>query len=174
MNSLSKISDDSIVFIDSNILTYHLLGDEVFGDECGRFLLRIEAGRLIGVINSIVISEVLYNFIRAEVAEKYDKGYRAVGRYIKENPKVLREVNPTPVNELLAMQNLFMLESSKDYVVNTIPMYISSYNLLSNDLIIASTMKENRITDIATNDSDFERIEGIKVWKPYQEEAVRG
>ncbi len=112
MNRLSGIPDDSIVFIDSNILTYHLLGDEVFGDECERFLLRIEAGGLLGVINSIIISEVLYNFIRAVIAEKYSKSYRAVGRYIKENPKVLREVNPAPVSKLFTMQNLFMLEPS--------------------------------------------------------------
>lgn len=166
MSSLSEIPGDSIVFVDSNILTYHLLGDEVFGDECERFLLRIEAGELLGVINSIVISEVLYNFVRAEIAEKYGKGYRTVGRYIKENPKVLMEANPAPVSKLLAMQNLFMLEPSKNYVVDKIPKYTTSYNLLSNDLIIASTMKENNITNIATNDPDFEGVEGIKVWKP--------
>jgi predicted nucleic acid-binding protein len=142
------------------------LGDEVFGDECESFLLRIEAGGLLGVVNSIVISEVLYNFLRAEMAEKYGKSYRAVGRYIKENPKVLREVNPAPVSKLFAMQNLFTLEPSKNYVVDKIPKYTSSYNLLSNDLIIALTMKENHITDIATSDPDFERVEGIKVWKP--------
>ena len=166
MNRLSNIPDDTIVFIDSNILTYHLLGDAVHGDECERFLLRIEAGELLGVINSIVISEVLYNFTRAVIAEKYDKSYRAVGRHIKENPTVLREVNPTPVSKLIAMQNLFILEPSKNYISDKIPKYTSSYNLLSNDLIITSTMKENHITNIATNDSDFERVDFLKVWKP--------
>jgi predicted nucleic acid-binding protein len=36
----------------------------------------------------------------------------------------------------------------------------------SNDAIHATTMKRYGITNIATNDPDFERVSGIKVWKP--------
>lgn len=40
------------------------------------------------------------------------------------------------------------------------------YSLLSSDAYIASFAKRYGITNIATNDSDFERVEWIKVWKP--------
>ena len=40
------------------------------------------------------------------------------------------------------------------------------YLLLSNDATHVATMKTHEISDIATNDPDFERAEGIKVWKP--------
>jgi len=40
------------------------------------------------------------------------------------------------------------------------------YSLLSSDAYIASFAKRYGMTNIATNDSDFERVEWIKVWKP--------
>ena len=40
------------------------------------------------------------------------------------------------------------------------------YSLLSSDAYIASFAKRYGITNIATNDSDFERVEWLKVWKP--------
>ena len=40
------------------------------------------------------------------------------------------------------------------------------YSLLSSDAYIASFAKRYGITNIATNDSDFEQVNGIKVWKP--------
>jgi predicted nucleic acid-binding protein len=35
---------------------------------------------------------------------------------------------------------------------------------LTNDAINAATMEINKINSIATNDRDFERVEGVKVW----------
>lgn len=40
------------------------------------------------------------------------------------------------------------------------------YSLLSSDAYIASFAKVYGITNIATNDPDFERVDGLKVWKP--------
>ncbi len=40
------------------------------------------------------------------------------------------------------------------------------YGLLSNDAIHVATMTQHGITNIATNDPDFERVEGLTVCKP--------
>ena len=42
--------------------------------------------------------------------------------------------------------------------------YVSRYALLTNDALNAATMKVNEIDSIATNDKDFERLAGVKVW----------
>jgi len=44
--------------------------------------------------------------------------------------------------------------------------YSKKYGLLSNDAIHVATMTQRGITNIATNDPDFERVEGLTVWKP--------
>ena len=39
-------------------------------------------------------------------------------------------------------------------------------NLLTNDSLIVSSMREHGLTFLATNDADFERVAGITVFKP--------
>ena len=41
-----------------------------------------------------------------------------------------------------------------------------AYYLLTNDSLNLYIMKVNGIRDIATNDSDFEQVDWITVWKP--------
>jgi len=40
------------------------------------------------------------------------------------------------------------------------------YDLLLSDAIHAATCKIYAISDMATNDADFDRVDFIKVWKP--------
>lgn len=60
---LSSIPYGEKVFIDSNILTYHLLNDPVYGMRCKDFIKRTEYNKFVGFISPIIISEVLFNFI---------------------------------------------------------------------------------------------------------------
>jgi predicted nucleic acid-binding protein len=41
------------------------------------------------------------------------------------------------------------------------------YSLLATDAYIVSFAKSYNISNIMTNDSDFENVEWLKVWKPY-------
>jgi len=40
------------------------------------------------------------------------------------------------------------------------------YRLLISDAVHITTMKTRGIVDLASNDSDFERVPGINLWKP--------
>ena len=44
--------------------------------------------------------------------------------------------------------------------------YSKKHCLLSNDAIHVATMKKYEVTNIATNDGDFERVGWIKGWNP--------
>ena len=41
-----------------------------------------------------------------------------------------------------------------------------NYDLLLSDAIHAATCKIYAISDMATNDADFDRVDFIRVWKP--------
>jgi len=41
-----------------------------------------------------------------------------------------------------------------------------AYGLLTNDSIILAVMSRYRITHLASNDRDFERVPGIRLWRP--------
>jgi predicted nucleic acid-binding protein len=43
------------------------------------------------------------------------------------------------------------------------------HRLLSNDALHLAVMQIEAITDLVTNDRDFDRVVGIRVWKPASE-----
>ncbi|MGB2842090.1 MAG: PIN domain-containing protein [Halobacteriota archaeon] len=53
-----------------------------------------------------------------------------------------------------------------EYMCKELVEFITKYSLLPNDAIYVATMKGHGITNIATNDPDFERVGWLKVWKP--------
>ena len=65
--------------------------------------------------------------------------------------------------ELIKNFNLGLLEGSlfPDFVVLS-----RRYSLMAADAIHLSMMRLNEVTNIATNNNDFERVEGITQWKP--------
>jgi len=40
------------------------------------------------------------------------------------------------------------------------------YRLLAMDSAHLAIMKRNQLTNLATNDADFERVADLKIWKP--------
>jgi len=56
---------------------------------------------------------------------------------------------------------------SIDYSISKIALDLSKeYHLFPRDALHAACCKAYGITNIATNDADFERVEWLKVWKP--------
>jgi len=44
--------------------------------------------------------------------------------------------------------------------------YRADYGLLTGDSMILAVMERYKLIHLATNDPDFERVPGIKVWRP--------
>jgi len=74
------------------------------------------------------------------------------------------------VTPFLAAEN--MMNMNLEIVNLLVPMFVvvlesmKRYRLMSNDAIHVATIKKHGISNIATNDPDFERVEWLKVWKP--------
>lgn len=87
--------------------------------------------------------------------------------YLKKNWNIVKELNKAQIaiDIIKQIENLRIVELNKAIFDQAFD-YSKKYGLLSNDAIHAATMHINQIKTMATNDSDFERIEWIKVWKP--------
>lgn len=161
---LKDIHSGSKVFIDSNIITYHLSGHSIFGGACRNFLKGVERGEYESYVNDVVLSEVLSNFIKSELFRlKGIKPHRVV-REMKREPSLIGLVNFDSVTKLFASLGVEIIPI--EYKCRELVEFISRYSLLPNDAIHVATMKQRGIINIATNDPDFKRVEWIKVWKP--------
>ena len=152
------------VFVDSNIFIYHFLD---ISDQCTAFLERIDSHEICGFTSTIVMAEVLHKLMIAEIAENYKMNRREVNQFIKRCPSVISELERCEIAirkisefdiEILPIMSGVILESRN---------LRYEHKLMTNDSINLFLMKLTGLEDIASNDSDFDRVPWIKVWKPY-------
>ncbi len=136
------------VFIDSNVIVRHLSGDF----KAKKIIDMVESGEIKGLINQIVVSEVLFVYIRLKTGKP--------SRYLKNNPDMLMKLNLDPVFEVLS---IFTELPSSNEVSMLFHEMLKKYGLLPNDALIAATCKHYGIKKIATFDEDFKNVDFLEV-----------
>ena len=134
------------VFIDSSVFL-----DFLEGKEKAKTILEEYSG-LEGCINSIVFSEVLYVYIKAETEMK---SYE-----LKKHPELVKSVELKEIEDLLGRYRTLDVGEA---VQSKADVLIKKYGLLPNDALIAATCKHYDIRKIATFDSDFDRVDFLEV-----------
>jgi len=163
LGELSALLSGEKVFIDSNILTYHLLNDPVHGKRCKEFIGRVENRDFEGFISPIIVSESLFNFIKANIVKEYRIKPKAVVSFLKANPKAISKIDIGSASDIF---RVFCILPLSEFEVEECYKAIKGHALLTNDAFHVATMKRHGITNIATNDPDFKRVDWLKVWKP--------
>ena len=167
---LSNLAADERIFIDANIFIYNALDDSHYAESCSDFLKQVETNKLKGVITPHVMDEVLFKILIAEASQHIEKftlpnlkkelkssGFSSkVYKPVKEYSDYLTE---------LTYGGLEILTVNGGIVGRSIDLGLQ-YGLLTTDAIHLSTMKQYGIVNIATNDSDFEKVMSIKTYKP--------
>jgi predicted nucleic acid-binding protein len=163
---LSKVERNSVIFIDANIFLYNISMHQVHGDNCKAFLNRIEKGELSGKTNVIVLNELLHKLILGEVSLKYNITLSQSAGYIKKNPDILSSLDAYDIiDDTGNIPNLEVIGISPD-IFNSAKEYMKKFKLMTNDAIHVATCKFYNIVDIATNDTDFQRVHFLISWNP--------
>ena len=165
-NFLNDLPDGTIVYVDSNIFIYDATDHPKYAASCSLFLDRVESGEITGVTSILSINEIVHKLSIIELSTKLKKKPALIIPLIKKDPSLLDNLE-TP---FLAAENIMNMNLE---IINLfVPIFIAALEfmkrnrLMSNDAIHVATMKRYGITNIATNDPDFERVGGIMVWKP--------
>lgn len=161
--SLEEVLPGTAIFVDTNILIYHLLDDELYGASCRNFLNRIEEKELYAFTSPIVIAETLFIYLRFWIIKHKKISPKKVLEYIKKNRELINEVNFLKPQTLFTIFEILPITTD---IINISYQMIKLYNLLPNDAINLALIKHHHLSAIATYDEDFDDIEGIKVLKP--------
>lgn len=164
---LSSIPSQEKVLFDTNILVYSALDHPLYGESCTQAFHRVETGALEGYVPPIVLTELLHRLMLAEVIKKERaRNTREVLELLKEDKSIIPSLTICwDELERLYAAGFTVLEDRSGIFKDAL-LVSRRYSLFSNDAYIASFARRYGILNIATNDSDFERIDWIKVWKP--------
>jgi predicted nucleic acid-binding protein len=160
---LEEVPDGIRIFVDTNILIYHLLDDDLYGASCRAFLQRVEARSVTAFTSPIVAAETLFVYLRAWIITNKNIAPKGVLRYLKRHRAVVQEVDFQKPHALLALFRVLplsraVLQTSYDLMLHS--------HLLPADAVDAALMQRHHLSALATRDDDFDHIEGFEVFKP--------
>lgn len=167
MESLTNIPDNISVFIDANIFIYHFCGSRTeLSNLCSDFLVKVEKEQIQAITSTLVLAEVLHRAMIFEAISKTGLPPNGAMNKLKKNPTFLKSLD-----RYLEIPNI-ITDIGIQIVSISLPTIIESsewrkrYGIMVNDSIILAAMKHYKTRHLVTNDSDFDNISGIIVWKP--------
>lgn len=161
--ALTDVAPGSAVFVDANILVYHFAGRS---PNCTAFLRRIEAGELRGFTGQVGVLEVAHRLMMLEAAGRglASKGNPAtiVGR----RHDLVRELSKYYFSALaIAEFGIEVLSLPPDFLTAS-QEFRQGYGLLVNDSLVAMHMRQAGLSVLASADSAFDRVTGIRRFAP--------
>jgi len=160
---IKLIPAQASVLIDANIFIYHLGG---LSTECTDFLRRVARGEFEAHVTTIVIAEVLH---RRMLGEAVGKGIVSQGQALKKlkaDSKVITHLTDyiTDLETILKLPLTIIEATASD--IQASHSLRQSHGLFVNDSINLACAQRLGIEHIATRDSDFTGVTGLKVWMP--------
>ncbi|MCI0694216.1 PIN domain-containing protein [candidate division KSB1 bacterium] len=161
--TLEQVPSERMLFIDANILIYHFTQQSL---SCSKLLRRCQDSEVSGFTSVVCVAEMLHRLMLAEAMQKgYVTPPNAL-RKLKENPKIVKKLDRYQEAPKRLLEMKITLLSATPEIVLRSKAIRKRYGLLTNDSLIITTMKMNRIKLLASNDGDFENISGIQLFKP--------
>ena len=161
--TLDDIPAGEPVLVDTNVFVYAFTKKSA---RCLSLVQRCRAREVDGTVSTHTLSEVCHRTMLAEAAELL-KRQQISAKFLKGKPELFGSLRrySSFVENLVRWSNLAIVQPSAEHFLRS-QWIRDRYGLLTTDSINLCLMLEYNITAIATNDSDFERIEGIQVYKP--------
>jgi predicted nucleic acid-binding protein len=128
-------------FVDSNVFVYHLAADPRHGDRATKILASIEEGER-GATSTLVVTQVC-SYLKWKKREPVIPVYLFLLKKLTSLEKI--ETSILDFEQARGMQE----GSGLDWRA-------------WDDILIAAQMKRTRISEIYSNDADFDKISGIK------------
>lgn len=162
-SALPHLPAHSFIVIDANIFLYGLSGQST---ECRQFLDRALREEVTGIALFETVNEVTH---RLMLAEALSKGLitRGAAQQLRGKFGLIHGLTDywKSVERLLALNLLFV--PVNEPILRGAYAERKAAGLLTNDSMIVSSMREYGVSFLASSDTDFERVAGITVFKPY-------
>jgi predicted nucleic acid-binding protein len=154
------------VFFDANILHYALVPTTPFSELVYPLMDRLSAGEITGVVSVQVLADVQHKTMMSLLASQFQLSRIKLVGWAKKHPAELRTL--TGLSEAIqllrsAAVKVLPLDAA---ALDEAARISTQYGLLTNDAVIVALMERHGISNLATNDDDFDRVPGITVWKP--------
>ncbi len=156
----------SSVFLDANTLVYALTNHAKYGPPCIALLDRIARNELAGFTSTHMLSEAAHRLMTLEAIALQSWPQAGIALRMRNHPAVVQCLTSfRPSIESIPTQGVQLLIVDPAHVLQALAISQQT-GLLHNDALIVVVMQHYGLTNIASVDSDFDRVPGITRYAP--------
>jgi predicted nucleic acid-binding protein len=159
------VTGDS-VFLDANTLVYHFGLHPGFGIACNELLSRIEQQDLFGYTSTHVLSELAHRLMMVEASAIPGWTASKIKLRLRQHPAALSNLTQFRVAIEAILKSRIAVLSIAPPLVAAASVISQQYGLLSNDALIAAVMQNQGLNNLASSDTDFDRVPCITRYAP--------
>jgi predicted nucleic acid-binding protein len=161
----NELPEGKKVFVDANIFLFNALDDPRYGELSTQFLEKIERGEIKALTNVLVLNEVAFKILMAELSNYSEKINIWIAKKLLKS-KETAENAYKPVKKYLTylkgLEWLEIIEITPKIAFSSVELG-ERYGLLPSDSFHLATMKELGMKFIVTDDTDFIRVDWATV-----------
>lgn len=165
--TFAKIANGTDVFVDANVFVYTFAPEPQLGPPSAQLLERIEHQELRGFTSTHVLSNVAHRLMALEACAVFGWPFAGIAQRLKRHPAEIQQLSryQPAVDAILAMGV---------QAVPIVPRHVQAggaisrrYGIMTNDALIVALMTELNLQQLASNDSDFDRVPTMARFTPH-------
>jgi predicted nucleic acid-binding protein len=154
------------IFVDANILVYHFTAHAAFGTACTQLLQRIENRELLGFTSTVVVGEARHRLMTTEASSRFGWPFAGIGNRLRFNPAEVQKLTVFRGAAADILQSRIQVLTIPAALLLTAAALCQHIGLLTNDGLIVALMQAHALTNLASEDADFDRVPGLTRYAP--------
>ena len=147
-------------------LVYPFAPEPVLGPPCAQLLRRIENQEVLACTATHVLSEAAHRLMAIEAVQKFGWPVHGIAQRLRQHPARVQQLTIfRQTVESILQSRIQVLTVSPAWIV-TAAALSQQTGLLSNDALIVAVMQNHGLTNLASNDADFDRVPGLTRYAP--------
>jgi predicted nucleic acid-binding protein len=165
-NDFSSIAAGASIFLDANTFILHFTAHARFGRSCTELIERIDRQEIQGFTSTHVLGEMAHRLMTIEASQLFGWPFQGIAYRLRQHPVEVQRLTrfQQAVNEVLASRIRVLPIVSN--LLSAAALVSRQTGLLSNDALIVAVMQADVLTNLASSDSDFDRVPGLTRYEP--------
>jgi predicted nucleic acid-binding protein len=134
--------------------------------QCRPFFKRVETGLLNASTSAAVVSEATHKVMLAEAIQRHGLAHQGLAHRLQRRRNLIATLSEHQKVGLLVRALGVRVEPVTLDVIEQAAVLSTRYLLLTNDAISTAVMQRLGLTDLVTNDNNFDSVRGLTIWKP--------
>jgi predicted nucleic acid-binding protein len=164
--TFASVPSGAAIFLDANTLVYHFANHPTYGFACTQLIKRVELGDLKGFTSAHVLADVAHRPMTLEAIQL--KGWPPAGIAARLRRHHVEIPNLSVYRDAIARVPLLGIQvlAHTQPLVEMATSLSQQHELLTGDALVVATMGQHGLTNLASEDADFDRVPGITRYAP--------